>query len=74
MTCRACDCAETTVLSTERRGNKVARRRQCNACGERWTTYEVHEADHCAMSAALQLMSTMKTFFQEHQHGSPAHR
>jgi transcriptional repressor NrdR len=52
MKCRYCDCQDTRVIDSRDSSDLAAvrRRRQCIACGKRFTTYERHEA------AALQVV------------------
>ena len=40
MRCPACDDADTRVVDSRTTGESVRRRRQCQACGERFTTHE----------------------------------
>lgn len=45
MQCPYCDEPGTSVVDTrETSDNEVRRRRECSACGERFTTYERHES------------------------------
>jgi transcriptional repressor NrdR len=40
MVCPACDHPKSDVLETRASGDGIRRRRQCQACGERFTTHE----------------------------------
>ena len=40
MRCPFCTCSETQVLETRDAADALRRRRQCNGCGQRFTTYE----------------------------------
>ena len=43
MKCPACQCPDMKVLDSRpvEDGNSIKRRRECNGCGKRYTTYEV---------------------------------
>ena len=43
MKCPACNCLDIKVLDSRpvEEGNSIKRRRECNSCGKRFTTYEV---------------------------------
>ena len=43
MHCPYCDAPETKVLDSRSGETKIRRRRECTACGKRFTTYEVIE-------------------------------
>lgn len=56
MKCPKCS-AETAVIdSREAPANAVRRRRECEACGERMTTYERNETDDLATVFGDRLM------------------
>jgi transcriptional repressor NrdR len=40
MRCSSCSASETRVLDSRERGETVHRRRECQACGQRFPTYE----------------------------------
>jgi hypothetical protein len=42
--CDVCGSRESTVTDTRRTRNTIRRKRRCDGCGERWTTYEVSSA------------------------------
>ena len=42
MTCPACNSTETRVTDTRHVATGQRRRRECESCGWRFTTYEVH--------------------------------
>jgi transcriptional repressor NrdR len=44
MKCRVCSSEGHRVLETAERDNAVRRRRKCDRCGHRWTTWEREEA------------------------------
>ncbi len=56
MRCRACHGTDIKVLATTTSSDRITRRRECGACGERWTTHELHEKECSAMTAAGKLM------------------
>ena len=43
MKCSVCSFTESHVLDTTTRETDTRRRRRCDRCGHRWTTYEVPE-------------------------------
>ena len=43
--CRACGEERSDVIETRETSLTIRRRRVCPRCQERWTTYEMHEAD-----------------------------
>lgn len=43
MRCPYCDDGDTKVVDTRESENKIRRRRECTACGRRFTTYETAE-------------------------------
>lgn len=47
MRCPKCDCIEDKVIDSRsvREGRQIRRRRECLSCGNRFTTYEVVEAE-----------------------------
>ncbi|MEA3345768.1 MAG: transcriptional regulator NrdR [Chloroflexota bacterium] len=40
MRCPYCDSDDTRVIDTRHSGNSIRRRRECQSCGRRFTTYE----------------------------------
>ena len=45
LNCPVCGTPENTVTTSRPTKNGIRRRRQCNACGHRWTTYEFSVED-----------------------------
>lgn len=48
--CPACRAVSSTVTNSRRDDDTVKRRRECTKCGERWSTFEVSEAAHQAIT------------------------
>lgn len=44
MKCRVCNSDEHRVLETADAGGAIRRRRKCDRCGHRWTTFERDES------------------------------
>jgi hypothetical protein len=64
-----CTCEDSLIRVLESRksnmGKSIRRRRECDNCGARWTTYELHEdAIHELMRMAEKL-STLRTDFHQ---------
>ena len=57
--CAACG-GPSSVYDTRTTPEAVRRRRQCDACGERWTTYEVRREQLARGAAALAPMPAPK--------------
>lgn len=74
MNCPACHSWSTRVLRTVAKGPQVRRSRECSACGERWTTTELHDQELGLLRGALALVESAKSYFKEIGHGSPTHR
>ena len=45
MKCPFCSCEDSKVIDSRPtdEGERIRRRRECNACGQRFTTYEIIE-------------------------------
>lgn len=64
MKCQVCSSADHRVLETVERGDAVRRRRKCDRCGHRWTTWEREESaaapiDHKALHATIAALQTL---------------
>lgn len=53
MKCPVCTCAEHRVLDTCDRADSIRRRRKCDRCGHRWTTFERAESRELDREALL---------------------
>ena len=59
MKCPNCGHIKTHVLDTMRtKGGSMKRRRECESCGVRWTTYEVE------IDKLLEAIDTLKKLFK----------
>ncbi len=52
MNCPICRCSESRVTDTRDTGEVVRRRRECEQCGERFTTYELIDRFRCPQCGA----------------------
>ena len=55
--CPACQAVSSTVINSRRDDDTVKRRRECTKCAERWSTYEVSEAAHQAVTECDAILS-----------------
>ena len=49
MKCPKCGGAKQRITDSRQTGNEVRRRRECRACGHRFTTYELTEIDRAKL-------------------------
>lgn len=70
MICRDCESTETRVVASEQRGGLIARRRQCCACGARWTTHEIHEQELSVLQRAAAVLRSLGATFKELTNGT----
>lgn len=78
MLCRTCG-AKSAVLETRESGEGLRRRRECGACGARWTTVELPYEGSCPVAvmtdvqvAALRgVMGRMHDFVEAIDHSIP---
>jgi hypothetical protein len=65
----ACACGHGVSRVLESRksnlGRSIRRRRECESCGARWTTYELHEGAIHALLSMAERLSTVRTQFQQ---------
>lgn len=57
--CEVCGSSKSSVLDTRRTGTALRRRRRCDGCGERWTTYEVSSAFVCFANDVAKLAAPL---------------
>lgn len=55
--CPSCQAVSSTVINSRRDDDTVKRRRECTKCHERWSTYEVSEAAHQAVTECDAILS-----------------
>lgn len=64
--CPSCGCGESGVVDTRHRPGRIRRRRECIACGARFTTHEHVVGDRYALrSPATVLSDRSQTFRRE---------
>lgn len=68
MNCPACG-GKPRVLRTVDGAGETRRSRECQDCGERWTTTEVCDTQMSLLRNALALVESAKSFFKEIGHG-----
>jgi transcriptional repressor NrdR len=63
MKCGICSSEEHRVVDTDESETSIRRRRKCDRCGHRWTTWETSERFDIA--AARQHLAALETLFSD---------
>lgn len=60
MNCPNCKSNQTFIVDSRACGNSTRRRRECEGCGERWSTLEISVEEHLKLVASnKQMQSTL---------------
>ena len=70
MRCPFCQCADTKVTDSRATddGKAIRRRRECQQCGRRFTTYEIDEVAYIRFASVYREFADLDSFMAELQH------
>ena len=60
MKCPKCKCKDSYVIDTRDTGAYIRRRRVCNKCGTRYSTFELSNAEYLELKAVKKMVDRIK--------------
>ena len=60
MKCPKCKCKESYVIDTSDEGSYIRRRRVCNKCGTRYSTFELSKLEYLDLKAVKKMVDRIK--------------
>ncbi len=60
MKCPKCKCTSSYVIDSRNEGTYIRRRRVCNKCGTRYSTFELSQAEYLGLKAVRKMVDKIK--------------
>ena len=60
MKCPKCKCTSSYVIDTRDAGSYIRRRRVCNKCGTRYSTFELSKLEYLDLKAVKKMVDRIK--------------